>query len=206
MRRFEVRDADRAERAILEQRKEPLPRIHVAILLRVRPVDQEEVDVREAEALGAVREGLSCLILAVPALVELRRDEDLVAVHAARSDPAPDPGLVPIVLGGVDQPVTVPERGGHDLLGLLLPHRRRAEPEGRHLDAVRERDGGDLVGHRHSMLDGDRDRPDPRPRVVAQLADRPEHEFGLARRHRRRRRPPAPRCRPSQQPSPRGRR
>jgi len=119
------------------------PCVHVAILLWVGPVDQEQVDVLKAEPLGTVRERSLSVRFAMPPLVELRGHEDLVAVNAARTDASTDAGLVPIVLGRIDQAVAGPERGCHGRLRLSVAHRRGTEPERRHCNPVSERDGGD---------------------------------------------------------------
>jgi len=86
-------------------------------------MDQEQIDAIEAETLRAVRECLLRLLEAVPPLVELRRDEHLVAVDTAPPDAAPDPAFVAVVLGGVDQPVPGADRGGDRRLGFLVVHR-----------------------------------------------------------------------------------
>ena len=161
VRRLEVRDADRADLPVLEEPEEPAPRFHVAVLPGIGPVDQEQVDALEAEALRAVRPRLLRLRLAVPALVELRGDEHLVAIDAARPDPPAHAGLVPVVLGGVDQPVSGSERGRDGLLGLPVAHRRGAEPQRGHRDPVGERDRGDLV-HPSPRIDRDASGTVPR--------------------------------------------
>ena len=176
---------------VLEQLHEPSPRVHVSILLRVGPVDQEQIDAIEAETLGAVGERLLRLLEAVPPLVELRRDEDLVAVDTARPDPPPDACLVAVVLGGVDQPVADVDRGDDGRLGLAVAHRRRPEAEGGHGDTVRERDGRNLAhlaprpmapdasGRSSGRRNRCGDRPGARPDAFVELLDGSQHEIGF---------------------------
>ena len=64
-----------------------------------------------------------------PTGVELRRDEQLVAVDATRPDGSPDAGLVPVVLCGVDQAVPGSDGRDHGRLRLPVSHRRGAEPD-----------------------------------------------------------------------------
>ena len=52
VRGLEVRDADRADAALLEQRGEPAPGVDVAVLVGVRPVDQVQIEVVDAELVA----------------------------------------------------------------------------------------------------------------------------------------------------------
>ena len=92
----EVRDADRARIAALVRTLHPGPGPGRAAL---RPVDDVEVDLVDAEPLQApLRLGLRVLLRRI----ELRRDEDLLARHAAVAQRAADALLVAVGLRGVD--------------------------------------------------------------------------------------------------------
>ena len=58
MRGLEVRDADRPDDALVEQPGQPAPRIDVAVPARVGPVDEEEIEVLEAQLARAPDERL----------------------------------------------------------------------------------------------------------------------------------------------------
>src|SRR3954471_476851 len=78
---------------------------------------------------------------------ELGGDEQLVARDAAGGDGAADRCLVLVGGGGVDVPVAGGEGVGDGLLGLLGRDLVDAEAQDRHLNAVVERERGDLGGH-----------------------------------------------------------
>src|SRR4029077_1283510 len=101
-----------------------------------RPVDDVEVDLVDAEALEAVlRLGLRVLA----AGIELRRDEDVLARHAALAQGAPDARLVAVRLRRVDVAVAELKRPPHRARALRavrdLPD---SAPEQRDLVAVGE--------------------------------------------------------------------
>ena len=124
---LEVRGADRADAAVLEQLDQPPPGVDVAILPRHRPVDQEQVDVVDAEPFDAPLERPLGFVEAVRLLVELGREEQLLAGHAGGVQAATDALLVAVGEGGVDHAVAGGDRGRHGELRLGARQRPRAE-------------------------------------------------------------------------------
>ena len=97
-----------------------LPRLDVVdVDARQRPVDEEQVEVVEAEVGQALVEGAQGVVAAVEAVVQLAGHEDLAAVDARAGDGLADALLVAVHLGGVDVPVADLERGRDRLGGLL---------------------------------------------------------------------------------------
>ena len=88
VRDLEVRDADRAGAAVgLELLERPPGRDVVAVVEgRQRPVDQEQVDVVDAELGERLVERAARVVGLVEAVVELARDEDVLAVDAGGGD------------------------------------------------------------------------------------------------------------------------
>ena len=108
----EVRDADRARAAGGEHLLDRLVCADGAVeLARHRVVQQEEVDVVDAEPPQAAVEADECLVVAVVADPELGDDEDLAAVDRGASDPLADLALVAVCGGGVEERVAVRDRG-----------------------------------------------------------------------------------------------
>jgi hypothetical protein len=105
-------------------------------------VDEQQVEVVQAEAFEACLARSPGAVEAVPLLVELRGDKQLLARHAGGAQPAPDTALVLVVLCGVDQSVARLDRGRHDALDGGVVHRPGPEPELRNADRVGQREGG----------------------------------------------------------------
>ena len=137
----EVRDADRAGQALRLQLLQAVPRLHVGVEVRRRPVDQVQVDVVEAELLqrlGECRGGVG-----LPVVPQLGGDEDLVARDARLRDRRTHPALVAVDRRRVDVPVAVGKGERHVLPGLLRRHQEHAEAELGNAVAVIEGDGRD---------------------------------------------------------------
>ena len=130
VRRLEVGDTDGPQSTGLQQRRQPADRLDVTVLVRVRPVHQQQVDVVHAEPFAAGVERLPDAVDAVPLPVELRGDEDLGAVDPGVPDALADAVLVAVVLGGVDQPVAGLDRGP-DRRGVLARVTARCRARGR---------------------------------------------------------------------------
>lgn len=104
------------------------------------PVDEVEVDVRNAERLE--RGGDAILHTVVPGVVQLGGDPDLLSGHTRLLDALTDLALVAVGKGGIDVAVAGLERsldGLLDLVGLGLPGS--------------EADGRDLVTLRGTLVD-----------------------------------------------------
>src|SRR3954452_17756336 len=141
LRDAEVRDADRLCAPGGVRALHALPRPRGAAL---GPVDDVQVDLLDAQALEAALR----LLLGVPgrARIELRRDEDLVARHAAVANGAADARLVPVGLRRVDVAVAELERPADRVLALgTVRDLPDAQAEERDLVAVGE-DAGAPVG------------------------------------------------------------
>jgi 2,5-diketo-D-gluconate reductase A len=96
-------------------------------------VDQEEIDVVDAEALRAAGPRLLDPLDAVPRAVQLGRHEKLLARHAAGRKSAADTLLVAVAVCGIEQPVA---RLGVDYIDLFLIHWPLPRQD-RYVDAVR---------------------------------------------------------------------
>ena len=81
-----------------------LPAVDVQLPPRQRPVDEEQVDVLEAEALEALVQSAEHGRSSVVRPAELRGDEELAAWQSRRSERRPDLSLVLVAGGGVDEP------------------------------------------------------------------------------------------------------
>jgi hypothetical protein len=137
MLRAEVRDTDRTGAPFRQHLLGRLVRGHGPVeVARHRVVQQEEVDVVEAESPQATLEAAQRWLVAVVADPQLRRHEHLAALDSGAADALADLALVHVGGRGVDQPVAVLDRrldradrfGGRAL--------EDAEAEGGHLDAV----------------------------------------------------------------------
>ena len=78
----------------------------------------------------------------MPALVELRRDEDVRTRQCPRLSVPADPDFVPVVLRGVDQAIPRLERGGDCAFGRRVVQGRRSQTEARHRGAAFQRHVG----------------------------------------------------------------
>ena len=105
MSRFEVRRAYGAESIAVQNGLETPQCIDVTILVRIRPVHQQQIDVVDAQPLKARLVRLTDAIDAMPAAVELRGDEDLGPIDTGVPDGLSDRILIAVVLGRVDQAV-----------------------------------------------------------------------------------------------------
>src|SRR5439155_11272965 len=104
---LEVRDTDRPGATVPLELLERLPRRHEVAVVerRERPVDEEQIDVVEAERGQRAVERGARVVGAVEAVVELARDEDLASVEAEGANRLADAALVAVHLRGVDIPV-----------------------------------------------------------------------------------------------------
>ena len=75
-------------------------------------VQDQQVDLLDAELAGALVEGVQRLVVAVVADPDLRLDEDLVTAKAGVADRLADLALVAVGGGGVDVPVAESKRRG----------------------------------------------------------------------------------------------
>ena len=139
---LEVRDADGPGAALAVELLERLPgRDEVTVVAhRQRPVDEEQVDVVDAERLERLVERLAGGVGLVGVVLQLAGDEDLASVEARRRDGLPHLGLVAVHLGGVDVPVPGLERRAHGGRRVLRLDLEDAEAELRDGLAVVQRD------------------------------------------------------------------
>ena len=147
----EVAHADRAHLAVREQLLERAVRVERALeRRRQRLVQEQQVELLDAELADALVERVQRGVVAVVADPDLRLDEDLVAGDAGATNAFADLALVGVRGRGVDQPVAGCE-GRFD--GATVVGRRAlkdAEAEGRQFDAVVQRDCWDGVDARRS--------------------------------------------------------
>ena len=102
----EVADADGADLAVGEQLLERPVGVEGAVERRgQRLVQDQQVDLVDAELAGALVERVQGRVVAVVADPDLRLDEHLVAVDAGPADGLADLALVAVRGGGVDVPV-----------------------------------------------------------------------------------------------------
>src|SRR5215203_1466968 len=99
-------------------------------------MDEEQVEYVQAQLLHAAVEGGKRRVVAVLAVGELGRDEQLVPRHVALSDRSADTFLVPVALRGVDQPIPGLDRFGNGLLSFLRRDEEDPETNLRDLQAV----------------------------------------------------------------------
>ena len=121
----------------LEQRLEGAVGLQGLVEVRgQRLVQDQQVDLVDAELGGALLEAVQRLVVAVVADPDLGLDEDLVAGQAGAVDGLADLALVAVRRGGVDVPVAGRERRLDGCAGLVGRGLEDPEPEGGHLDAV----------------------------------------------------------------------
>jgi hypothetical protein len=138
----EVRDADRTRPAVGEERLGRL--VCLDGLLEVggyRLVQQVEVHLVDPEPPQAGLEADLRGVVPVVAEPQLGGDEDLVAIGAGAADALADLALVVVGGRGVDQAVSVTQRGLDGKDGLLRRALEDAQAESRHRDVVVERKG-----------------------------------------------------------------
>ena len=133
----EVADPDRADLAVGEQRLQGAVGLQGPVeRRRQRLVQDQQVDLLDAELAGALLEAVQRLVVSVVADPDLGLQEDLRAVQAGAVHRLADLALVAVGRGGVDVPVPGVERGADGVAGLVGGRLEDAEAEGGHLDAV----------------------------------------------------------------------
>ena len=133
----EVADADGADLALLEQRLQGPVRLQGLVEGRgQRLVQDEQVDLVDAELAGALVEPVQSFVVAVVADPDLRLDEHLVPIESGGVDGLTDLALVAVGGSGVDVPVAGAQRRLDRGAGLLRRGLEHPEPEGGHLHAV----------------------------------------------------------------------
>ena len=127
---LEVRDADRAGAPVPGELLERSPGrdVPVRVLTRARPVDEEQVDVVEAQGLERAREAPAGIVGTVVPVVQLGRHEHLVAGEARGGDRLADAGLVAVHLRRVHVPVADLQRLGHEASRLARGSRKTPSP------------------------------------------------------------------------------
>ena len=135
---LEVRHADRGQAPARPELEEGLPGLEVAVVLRRRPVDQQQVEAIEAELLHARLERLDGVLTALAP--DLGGDVQLVAGDARLGDGTADALLVEVAPGGVDRAVAQAQRLADDAGGLVGGHLEHPEADQRHRRAVVEVD------------------------------------------------------------------
>ncbi len=103
-------------------------------------VEQEQVDLVDAELLGGLLEPVEGLVVAVVADPQLRLDEHLTPVKTGVPDGVADTGLVAVGGGGVDVPIPDPQRLRHCGRGLLGRRLEDPEPERGQRDLIVQSD------------------------------------------------------------------
>jgi hypothetical protein len=139
----EVRNADRVSPPFGEHHLDRLVRRDRPVEVgQDRMVEQEEIDVVETEAPETALEANESLVIAVVAVPELRSDEQFTAVDPGGTNRLADLTLVAVRGGGVDQAVTIRDRGLDRGARLLRRALKNAETKNRHLEAVVELERG----------------------------------------------------------------
>ncbi len=103
---------------------------------RQRPVNQEQVDIVEAERLERAVESATGVVGPVKAVVELARDEHVAAVDTGAADALPDTCLVLVHLRGVDVAVADIQRRPDGIGGFAGVDLEYAEAQLRDFRAV----------------------------------------------------------------------
>src|SRR5215831_1770283 len=119
--------------------------------LRIRPVQQEEIDVRELQPRQARLRGMLEFARGKVRRPHLRGDEHLIAFYTGGAQPLPHLAFVVIKLGGVDVAVPAPQRLLDDTYAATPPQLPGAEADERNASAMRFDDVG-CNGHHHSPL------------------------------------------------------
>ncbi len=148
----EVGHADGFRAALLLELQESPPGVDIGIALRAGPVDQVEIDALEPELLQARVEGAQGLVVALVVVVELRRDEQVVAGHPGLADRRADALLVAVDRRRVDGPIADPDGLADHGGGLFVGHLPHAEPELGHGAAVVEREVGEWLSCRSCQV------------------------------------------------------
>src|SRR3954469_4632682 len=143
MLRHEVAHADRAHAAVRQELLERPVRFEGAVeRRRQRLMEEQQVDLLDAELARALRERVQGRVVPVVADPHLRFEEDLVAGKAGATEAFTDLALVGVRGGRVDQPVPRREGGLDGTHGLRRRALEHAESNRRQLHAVVEGDRG----------------------------------------------------------------
>src|SRR5262245_30429866 len=81
--RIEVREANRTDPPVLLQLHQRLPSLDVLATLRQRPVDEKQVEDINLQFFHGLIERAHGVVIGVPAIAQLARDEQLVARYPA---------------------------------------------------------------------------------------------------------------------------
>ena len=130
--RHEVGDADRTHLAVgVQLLQRPVGADGQVELAGQRLVQDQQVDLLDAELAGALSKACSVGVVAVVADPDLGLDEDLVAAQSGAADRLADLALVAVGGSGVDVAVAGLQRGSDSGDGLLGRGLEDAEPEDR---------------------------------------------------------------------------
>ena len=153
VRRLEIRRADGPHEPGLHDADKAVEGVDITVLVGVRPMNQQQVDILKPEPRETGFAGLTNAGDAVPRPVELAGHEDLVARDARAGNALAHAAFVLIVLCRIDEPVAGLEGRRDSSSGLRIVHRPSAQAKGRHLHAVRQRDArSTLRGHSHLRI------------------------------------------------------
>jgi hypothetical protein len=138
----EVADADRADRAVREQRLERPVGVEGPVEGAGQGlVEDEQVDLLHTELSGALVEPVQGLVVAVVGDPDLGLEEDVGAVEPRSADRVADLALVAVGGGGVDVAVPGVERGADGAARLVGRRLEDAEAQRGQLDPVVEGHG-----------------------------------------------------------------
>ena len=133
----EVADADRADLAVGEQRLQGAVGLERPVeRRRERLMQDQQVDLLDAELPGALLEGVQRFVVAVVADPDLGLHEHVGAVKAGAVNRLADLAFVAVRGGGVDVPIPGLECSADGVTGLVGGCLEDAEAEGGYLDAV----------------------------------------------------------------------
>ena len=133
----EVADADRAHLAVGQQLlQRPVGADGELELVRQGLVQDQQVDLVDAELAGALVEGMPSLVVAVVGDRDLGLDEDLRTSEARAADGLPHLTLVTLRRRRIDVPVAGGQRHLDGGKGLVRRRLEDTEPESRNLHAV----------------------------------------------------------------------
>jgi hypothetical protein len=113
-------------------------------------VQDQQVDLLDAELAGALLEGVQRLVVSVIADPHLGLQEHVRTVHLGAVNRLTDLALVPVGRCGVDVPIPSIERGADGVSGLIRGRLEDTQAEGGHGDAVVQFQGRGHGGVRSS--------------------------------------------------------
>ena len=149
----EVADADGAHLAVREERLQRPVRLERLVECRGEGlVQDEQVDLLDAQLAGALVEAVQGLVVAVVADPDLRLDDDVVAGHTGAADGVADLALVAVGGGSVDVAVARLQRSRDGGTGLLRRCLEDPQPDGGHLDLVVQLQSGHVTDRRRGAL------------------------------------------------------